>query len=531
MTEEIKQVTGLVLYCDGGARPTNPGWCGWGMHGYHYVAAPVTLKGLGLGDVYVTARGYKPKELVTVFAATDTDKYFETFRTAKVGPAEKGFKPPGVAVAVTEYVDAFEALGWESNNYAEMRAVVAGLKYLMVLPVRPDFVQILSDSLYVVKAMKEWLAGWEKANWVKRDGTPPAHPEIWKEIKKLRDQYVDEGGIFHIDHISAHEGHYGNEDADKMATMGLYQSMYKGVPSAWKISPPADYWKPEVDKHPFLYQKRCYFNTSPKHQEASQRGGVYRYHLGDHGPEDEMLGKRDSEVGYSVIRLTHPEQRIEDIKTMQASYSRNADSIFAVYLDTLFNPNVYKTISRFGTSAMLPPMSYRLDIKYYNDQPLTREWKPPMLSRRAADAVDQLDNLLDLFLAGDESLSVNNITAILYDVLQKAIKPKKGETEIKYETSTKLKSSLAVGLASLMVPIKHPNATAESPIADINITLSLGIDIPDRNTFKRLEDLNPEVFVISWKTSDYAFRYATVIKEGDNIGIWAGKDSNLRLLA
>jgi hypothetical protein len=58
----------------------------------------------------------------------------------------------------------------------------------------------------------------------------------------------------------------------------------------------------------------------------------------------------------------------------------------------------------------------------------------------------------------------------------------------------------------------------------------MGIDLLDRNSLRKLEELNPKVTVVTWKTGDNVFQYATVIEAGDDIGIWASVNSNIRVV-
>jgi hypothetical protein len=51
--------TGMVIYCDGGARP-NPGNIGWGNHGFIY-STQEPKKGSGNLTHILTASGYIPK--------------------------------------------------------------------------------------------------------------------------------------------------------------------------------------------------------------------------------------------------------------------------------------------------------------------------------------------------------------------------------------------------------------------------------------------------------------------------------------
>ena len=65
----------------------------------------------------------------------------------------------------------------------------------------------------------------------------------------------------------------------------------------------------------------------------------------------------------------------------------------------------------------------------------------------------------------------------------------------------------------------------------VAINLTLGIDIPERNALKRLEATNPVVKIIVWNESPTAIRYATVVHNVDDYGIWVGRHSNLIMVS
>ena len=78
--------------------------------------------------------------------------------------------------------------------------------------------------------------------------------------------------------------------------------------------------------------------------------------------------------------------------------------------------------------------------------------------------------------------------------------------ELKNEISSTLKS----------VDIKLDNHGDKK-----KITLTLGIDLPKRNTLKRLETLDPKVTLLIWKIDESLYGYATIITTKDNEwGIW-----------
>ncbi len=62
------------------------------------------------------------------------------------------------------------------------------------------------------------------------------------------------------------------------------------------------------------------------------------------------------------------------------------------------------------------------------------------------------------------------------------------------------------------------------------LIMVLGIDLPTRNALNRLATVDTKVKVITWPESRNGFRYATVIETADDVSIWVGSYSNLRVM-
>jgi ribonuclease HI len=96
-----------------------------------------------------------------------------------------------------------------TNNRMELSAAIEGLKLLK----RPCDVDLYSDSQYVVKGIESWLAGWKKANWVKRDKQPVLNADLWKVLDaELARHRVD------AHWVRGHAGHAENERVDRLAS-------------------------------------------------------------------------------------------------------------------------------------------------------------------------------------------------------------------------------------------------------------------------------------------------------------------------
>jgi len=95
-----------------------------------------------------------------------------------------------------------------TNNRMAIRSASEGLRLLR----RPCRVVFTSDSQYLVRGMNEWIAGWVRRNWKRKDG-PVSNTDLWKallpEARRHQVQWV---------WVRGHAGHPQNEYANHLAT-------------------------------------------------------------------------------------------------------------------------------------------------------------------------------------------------------------------------------------------------------------------------------------------------------------------------
>lgn len=98
-----------------------------------------------------------------------------------------------------------------TNNQMELQAVISGLMALT----RPTQVEVVTDSTYVAKGCAEWLAGWKRNGWRRREGAQ------WKPVKNL-EQWQQLDALLARHHVKftvirGHSGHAENERCDQLA--------------------------------------------------------------------------------------------------------------------------------------------------------------------------------------------------------------------------------------------------------------------------------------------------------------------------
>lgn len=477
---------GIVVYADGSCKGGNPGYAGWGVHGYMYEKEKPKKSGLNNGHV-ATADGYVLKSALNNNATV-------------------------VEVTVKHYIDGFGSIGgMATNNVGELSAIIHTLSHALDFDI--EELNIFTDSEYATKGINVYLPKWVQRNWIKSDNTPVANANLFREIMELKSRLEAKNVKVKIAWVKGHADILGNEIADRMANIGANASrkgqFYSSIETT--VDTNNKYWRPEVDKHPFISNRRMYFNTLGSLIKEGE------YYLGDHGKDDDMFGK---EGVYSVIRLGTPDPALELLRKNQSTYARNVDSIVMARLDQLYKPIIYNQFMKYGELALEKDYE-RLDLLCMDDEPLTREFYPPKLALRAVNAIDDLSMRLDMYLNYDTGLVVTDITDVLYKKVEKKVKK---DTVLK----TELKEDYKVGHTSIKVNVGYQN---DNEVSYSDIVLTLSVDMLERNALKRLEDLNPKVEVITWPEAKDAFRFATIITtaEGEkaSIGIWCCVFSNL----
>lgn len=95
-----------------------------------------------------------------------------------------------------------------TNNRMELMAVIRGLEALR----KPCNVELTTDSQYVLRGTKEWLAGWIARNWRTASGDPVKNRDLWERLQTALASHQIE---WHW--VRGHQGHVENERVDALA--------------------------------------------------------------------------------------------------------------------------------------------------------------------------------------------------------------------------------------------------------------------------------------------------------------------------
>ena len=104
-----------------------------------------------------------------------------------------------------------------TNNQMELQAVIEGLAALK----SRSRVEVITDSVYVAKGSVEWMPGWKKNDWRRRDGRqwkPVKNVELWQQLDTLLGRHDVRFSI-----VKGHSGHPENERCDELAVAAAEQ--------------------------------------------------------------------------------------------------------------------------------------------------------------------------------------------------------------------------------------------------------------------------------------------------------------------
>jgi ribonuclease HI len=165
-----------------------------------------------------------------------------------LGNQFKGRARPGGAAGLVEYFH--ERQGWvrrdfwmsepdTTNNRMAIRSAHLGLGALK----QPARVVFTTDSRYLVDAMTDWIHGWARRGWKRKDGEVE-NLALWKALLPVARRHQIEWRW-----VKGHAGHPQNEYANHLATRAAAQQMDSGglVPSRFE-----DWIAEEQEKQRYL---------------------------------------------------------------------------------------------------------------------------------------------------------------------------------------------------------------------------------------------------------------------------------------
>lgn len=95
----------------------------------------------------------------------------------------------------------------------ELLAAIRGLEALK----RPCRVIVLTDSRYVQQGINQWLPRWRRNQWQTVDKKPVQNKDLWQRLEAAVGRHHQVEWRW----VKGHQGHPGNERADRLANRAI----------------------------------------------------------------------------------------------------------------------------------------------------------------------------------------------------------------------------------------------------------------------------------------------------------------------
>ena len=346
--------------------------------------------------------------------------------------------------------------------------------------------------------------------------------EVLTEALITIDRFKDTECKVIFDFAGSAEGGTGNKQAHKMLEIAETVSLFgddKDIEIG--LTPRKVYENPETDFDKLVSATRWYFkNINPK-EFYDLKHGYRKYCFGKVEPDKNYYGKITPDVTYSALYTKTPIELLDKLYEFTCRKIDNPDGyLLAGDLNHLKSKEVARMIDthpaiREGKNLISP-------ITKQNSKPVLIELiSPVLMSYRIAEDLNSLDYLLDAFMAKDENNVFGYSTFYdITDLIYVKEENKKGDIKVKLNPDFNTLKTV------FRVPVKHPKA--EKPV---NITLSIGYDIPERNSFNSVDDPAVKVWVATDTRNPVGIRFCTIVETTDRIYIHTSAAANLKVLS
>ena len=496
-----------VLYTDGGAdNVVGGGPFGWGAHGYVYkyseddqkvTRAPTSVIPTSGGYVKKTPGNEwrVPIDLVNEFE-NDPDKM-------RIDPR---------VVNPLAYIDWSVSYDYvASNNVAEILAILDSIDKCIDYGIK--YILIISDSKYAIQVARSS----KEASMAELVATNKANIDLWERAITLWSRITAEDVEVLFHRVPGHAGVFGNEIADRLASIGRNNSRMNSVVQHTKFYSPQNYWTVTRDLHPFMQQGQLFFkNTMNTPNTAGEEYAIINYSKSSKGKDDRELevGKKAVKVIFGYVRLTKRDEEIHVLKQLYSNLMGNLSIVNTMRLGDLYSNDIFRYLVRFGKSIYnISSRKKRFYITAFSDTDVCHGINPPGLANEAMNSITNLKAILGIYShhkdkAGIADLIFKDITDMLYE------RDGKGKLVLRKDIKTDTKDMSTIYEADGFIG---------------KIIMSFGIDTLTRNQFKKLDKREPKVVLIIQKVAAQVIRYYTVVEIGDSkdISIWSSEFSNV----
>lgn len=326
-----------------------------------------------------------------------------------------------------------------------------------------------------------------------------------------------------IDLAGSAEGGMGNREATKQLELAEVDTVWNATDKETHISfiPRKEYENPESDFNKLVSASRWYFQSNNPDHFFRLFHGYRVYDFGKVDPDKSYYGKLTPDVTYSKLFTKTPITLLDKLFGFTAEKIDNPDG----YLSAGdLNNIVTKDVARLIDTIPAVPRKTDLvsPVTKANGKPVLIELiKPVLMSYRIRDFLETMDVMFDGFMKKDEKNKFGYMT--FYDITDQIyVKEVNGKGVVKL----KLQPDFTQLKTTFKVKVEHPKA-----VRPVEIMLSVGLDIPERNAFNSVEDPNVRVWCMTDTRNNMGVRFGTIVETEEFIYIHTSAAANLKVLS
>lgn len=326
-----------------------------------------------------------------------------------------------------------------------------------------------------------------------------------------------------FDFAASAEGGLGIKEAQKQLDLAEVDTIMDfGKLSEVNTIPRKDYENPVIDFNKLVDASRWYFDTENAEEYYRTVDGYRVYGFGKVEPDKGYYGKNTPDVTYSQLYTKKPLELLDKLFEFTKARIENKDGyLSAGDLNNIVSKDMGRLIDRVPgvptkKKFLLSPFTKQ------KSKPLLIELiSPVLMSYKIREQLKMFDVILEAFLGKDE----NNVKgySTFYDITDMIYVK---EVNGKGVTKLKLNPAFTQVLPKFQLKVNHHKAKRP-----VTINLSIGYDLPDRNSFNSVEDPNVKVWCVTDTRNDMGLRYCTIVETEEFVYIHSSAVANLRVLS
>lgn len=471
-----------VVYTDGSADNMTKIY-GYGVHGYIFDK---------------TDESNKTNNKPATYLVTDIG-YLE--------PNESKIKPHKI-VNPLYYVDMYGTSNESgTNNIAEVSAILEIIKIFINNSIKDILVH--TDSTYAMHVINNTRT--MSIEDITR--TVDVNQTLWFKAKEVHEVLNEKEIILTIDKIKAHSGHLGNEISDDLALLGRVETMRTNIQEViYRESEAKTYWKSKYERHPFLNTKQIFFNPVEQVNNTTSMD----YYILNYKLEHE-IGKRLHTALYGYVVLKEKDPYIELAKEVFIDKLNGHSVPSTIRMDNLFKHDTLRLIDMYDKKPMVLDNRNKRNLTILENDVIANAINPPALAYKA------FDDMVHLKMIKDDYLTIKNKPE------HKTFREYIDITDMFYTKDVKNKTIIRPEIINDTI-VSNYEYSKDGKTG--KIVIKLGADIITRNQLKKIEKLEPKIYLVVMNNNNITLNYFTIIdlENTGDISVWANYYCNTVLM-